>query len=264
MWLENFLESTNVLIKKPHAYGTFHLVFLAVGLTVVILAAYLLRNADDRMNRIVLCSVGGVLLVSEVYKQLLYYFVICDNSYPWHIFPFQLCSIPMYLCIIAPFIKNEKISGAMYDFMLGFNLMSGFLALLEPSGLLNERLPLLIHSFCWHTLLVFVGLYLGLSRRAGLKLKNFVRAAAIFLICCGIAFAINFGLYDVSGGEANMLYIGPANSPIIVFSDISRKYGWYINAPVYIASVTLGAFIFYLPFIVWNRRTAVKKAAAAV
>ena len=90
MWLENFLESTNVLIKKPHAYGTFHLVFLAVGLTVVILAAYLLRNADDRMNRIVLCSVGGVLLVSEVYKQLLYYFVICDNSYPWHIFPFQL------------------------------------------------------------------------------------------------------------------------------------------------------------------------------
>ena len=108
-FLEKLIEATAWGMEKPPAYGGFHLTFTFVGLAVCILLAYLLRNTGERGNRIVLWSVGGFLALTEIYKQLFYYFYIGDHSYQWWIFPFQLCSVPMYLCLIAPFLKKGKV-----------------------------------------------------------------------------------------------------------------------------------------------------------
>ena len=264
VFMREFFESTAWPMQKPEPYGAFHLVFTFVGLAVAVLLAYLLRKTNEKQNRAVLLVTGVFLFACEVYKQLFYYYVIGNGAYQWWIFPFQLCSVPMYFCVIAGLLKDGKLRSGIYNFMLAFNLMGGFMALTEPSGLVHEYWMLTLHAFIWHIALVFIGLYLGFSHRAGIKLSDYKGTVIVFAAMCVIAFIINVSLGEVSNHSANMFFIGPEISPIVVFEDIAAKYGWYVNAPIYMACVCLGAFIFYLPFTLYNRAIEKKKQSAVV
>ncbi len=258
--MAELLNRTAWPMAKPEAYGAFHLLFFFIGLAVSVLAAWLLRRSGKKANRIVLMSVGVFLVLTEIYKHLFYTFVIGGGSYQWWIFPFQLCSIPMYFCLIAPWLGDGILRRGMYNFMLAFNLMSGAVAFTEPSGLCHEYWTLTLHAFIWHMLLVFIGLYIGFSGRAGLRIGDYRYAAGTFCVLCVIAFAFNLifwrmpGSIDDPTGHMNMFYIGPANSPIIVFKDICERFGWYVNTPIYIFCLCAAAFVFYLPFALWRRK----------
>ncbi len=250
-------------MEKPRAYGAFHLGFFFGGLAVCALLCYLLRRTNEKQNKAVLLTVGLFLFVSELYKQLFYTYVIGNGSYQWWIFPFQLCSVPMYLCLIAAFLPDGRLRRAFYNFMLAFNLMGGFIAFLEPSGLVHEYWTLTLHAFFWHMSLVFVGLYLGVSGRAGLRFRDYGTAALTFVGLCVVAFIINLALARVSNGSVNMFYVGPAISPIIVFKDIAARWGWYVNTPLYMLCLCTAAFAFYAPFVLIHRRRQRRAALTA-
>lgn len=158
----------------------------------------------------------------------------------------------MYLCLMLPFLKNPQIKNAICNFMLAFNLFGGFIVFFEPSGLCHPYWTLTLHAFIWHLLLVFIGLYIGFSRQGGNKRSDYKGAVCVFLILCALAFTINLLLYKISDHSVNMFYIGPADSPLIVFKDICKNYGWYVNTPIYIFSLCLGAYLFFLPFAKYN------------
>lgn len=252
--MREFFEWTAWEMTPPKAYGTFHLAFFIGGVALSLLLAWLLRKSSEKTNRILLMSVGGFLILTEIYRQLFYYFVVGEGTWQWWIFPFQLCDIPMYMCIIAPLLPKGKVQKAMYDFMLAFNLMGGFISFFEPSGLVHEYWTLTLHAFIWHMMLVFIGLYLGFSRRAGLRLSDYKGTVLVFVGLSVVAFLINLALWNVSEGTVNMFYVGPRTSPIIVFEDIATRFGWYVNTPIYMACLCLGAFVFFLPFCLYNQK----------
>lgn len=263
-WLISFIRWTAWPMEKPASYGAFHLLFFFIGLLVCVGLALLLRKSNERQNRIVLLVCASFLLLTELYKQLFYVYVMADTpSYVWWIFPFQLCSVPMYLCFVAPFLKKGRLQNAMYNFLVAFNLMSGFVAFVEPSGLVHEYWTLTLHAFVWHMMLVFIGLYLGFSGRAARKWSDYLWALLVFFGLSAVAFGINVALERVSGGSVNMFYVGPAVSPIIVFKDIAAKYGWYVNTPLYLLCLS-AAFLFWLPFRLVQRRKARLAQAASV
>ena len=253
-FLKHFIEATAWTMEKPKAYGAFHLIFTFVGLAVCILLAYVLRKTGKRGNRIVLTSVGVFLLLTEIYKQLFYYYHIGEGSYQWWIFPFQLCSVPMYLCLIAPWLKEGKVQAAMYHFMTTFNLLGGIMAFAEPSGIIHGYWTLTLHAFVWHMMLIFVGLYLIASGRGAKTVKDYLSSVVLFLVLAVIAFVINLLFWDVSGGTIKMFYVGPAISPLAVFKDIATNCGWYVNTPIYLVAVSLGAYLIFLPVYLWERR----------
>ena len=263
-FLKHFIEATAWTMEKPKAYGAFHLIFTFVGLAVCILLAYVLRKTGKRGNRIVLTSVGVFLLLTEIYKQLFYYYHIGEGSYQWWIFPFQLCSVPMYLCLIAPWLKEGKVQAAMYHFMTTFNLLGGIMAFAEPSGIIHGYWTLTLHAFVWHMMLIFVGLYLIASGRGAKTVKDYLSSVALFLVLAVIAFAINLLFWDVSGGTIKMFYVGPAISPLAVFKDIATNCGWYVNTPIYLVAVSLGAFLLFLPAYLYERRKQKKAALTTV
>jgi hypothetical protein len=193
--------------------------------------------------------------VCEVYKQLFYFYAIHDHEYPWWIFPFQLCSIPMYLCLIAPRLKPGKVQKSMYNFMMTFNLLGGFMAFIEPSGIVHEYWTLTLHAFTWHMLLIFVGLFIGFADLGGKTMADYRSAMVTFGVLCLMAFGFNVSLWGVTGGEMNNFYIGPANSPLAVFKDISINCGWYVSTLLYIPALCLGAFLLFLPFYLWNKKS---------
>ncbi len=247
-------------MTKPEAYGPFHLSFFFIGLAVSIISAWCLRKCGKKGNRVILTSIGLILFVTEVYKQLFYTFIIGGGKYQWWIFPFQLCSIPMYFCLIVPYLRDGPVSRGMYSFMLAFNLMSGAVSFTEPSGLVHEYWTLTLHAFIWHMLLIFVGLYIGFSGKAGQKISDFKYAVSTFFVLCIAAFLFNIAFWhmpaatDNPTGHMNMFYIGPDNSPIIVFKDICLRFGWYVNTPLYILCLCFAAFVFYLPFALYRHR----------
>ncbi|MBQ4108145.1 MAG: YwaF family protein [Clostridia bacterium] len=243
-------------MEKPKAYGAFHLTFMIVGLFLCVLFAFLLRRASDRTNKIILFSCGAFLAVCEVYKQLFYTFYIGEGSYQWWIFPFQLCSVPMYLCLIVPFIKSKRVSEWIYTFLATYNLLGGFIALFEPSGLSHEYVTLTLHAFIWHILLVFIGFYIIASGRAGKKISDFVMAFAILLFLSSVAEWINTDLrmYDIK-----MFYISPYHStPLAVFKSIEAKTNWLVNMVLYIFAMTAGAFVFFLVGLLVNKIKTIK------
>lgn len=257
--LNRFMALTAWGMTPPKAYGPFHLTFTIVGFALCVLAAWKLRKLGDRGNRILLLGCGVFLAFAELYKQLFYYYYIGQGSYQWWIFPFQMCSVPMYLCLIGPLLRGGRIQKGMYNFMMIYNLLGGAIAFLEPSGLVHPYWTLTLHAFTWHMLLVFIGLYLAFSGRGGKEMADFRSASVTFVALCAVAFCVNLALRQISGGEVNMFFVGPSNSSLIVFKQISETFGWFVSTLLYIPSVCLGAFLVFLPFHLRGK----KKAAVA-
>lgn len=257
-WLESIMAATAWEMTKPAAYGPFHLTFTVVGVFLCILIARKLRHVSERGNQIVLFSVGMFLAVTEIYKQLFYTFYLEDHTYNFGIFPFQLCSVPMYLCLIAPFLKPGKIRDGMYHFMTTYNLLGGIMAFIEPSGIVHGYWTLTLHAFLWHMMLVFIGIYLIASGRFAKTRRDYYSATVTFLVLAVIAFSINLIFWEASNGRINMFFVGPRNSSLMVFKEISKRFGWYISTLLYIPTVCLGAFIVYLPAHIYAKRKASK------
>ncbi len=130
---------------------------LCVSLLANLFSAHIYFMSSPICCRRILLGVGLFLMFCEGYKLLFYYYVIGHGSFQWWVFPFQLCSIPMYLCVAANLTHSEAVRRTIYTFLCTYNLLGGFLALLEPSGLCHGYWTLTIHAFVWHTLLVFSG-----------------------------------------------------------------------------------------------------------
>ena len=259
--LYTFLKSTSIEMTPPKSYGPFHLTFTLVGFAVVFLLAWKLRHIGQKRGRILLFCMGIFLLLCEVYKQLFYYYCRGEVGYKWWIFPFQLCSVPMYLCLIAPLIKQGRVAKGMYNFMMTYNLLGGFITFFEPSGINLGYLFLTLHAYVWHMSLVFIGLFINFSGFGGRSLKDYRSATITFVALCVIAFCINVLLMDASGGTINMFFVGPKNSSLIVFKDISQRFGWYVSTLLYIPVFCLGAFCVFLPSYLVGKRQSAKALA---
>lgn len=241
--LDAFFESIAWPMEQIPAYGAFHILYTLIGFAVCGMAAWKLRRVSDKAAGWILFSIGLFLAVTEIFKQLFYFFVMEDNAYSWGDFPFQLCSVPMYLCLIVPWLKPGRLQRGMYSFMVLYNLLGGAISFAEPSGLLLDHWFLTVHSLMWHMLLVFIGLFICFSKRGGNLRSDYWDATWTFIALCGVAFVLNCFVQFGLGEHMNMFFVGPGNSPIIVFKQFSEWFGWYVNTPIYIFAVCLGAYL---------------------
>jgi len=247
--MAKFFEWTAWQMETPKAYGTFHLLFTLIGIPLVIFVAWLLRKMNDRHNRIFLFCIGIFLIIFELYKQLFYYFVIHGGEqYPLWIIPFQLCSIPMYLCIICACCKNTKFNGWLYDFMFAFNLFGGLITFIEPSGINHPYVMLTLHAYIWHMMLIFLGFYLFFSKRACTSWKGYFKGLAVLGVSVVIAQIINI----CTQGGSNMFFISPyAVSSLVFFKDFYLQHGWVANMFLYLLALVLaGAIVYYIAYLI--------------
>jgi hypothetical protein len=106
--------------------------------------------------------------------------------------------------------------------------------------------------------LIFIGIYLIISGRCAKTKKDFLQAAATFVVLCAVAFCINLIFWDAANGDINMFFVGPRNSSLAVFKDIAKNFGWYVSTALYIPAVTLGAFLLFLPVHIYTKKKAKK------
>lgn len=243
-----FLEKTAWTMTTPVPYSLFHIAFVAVGLIVaVFLSYYTAQKLKKRRIFFLLFFCGFFLAATESWKQLFLYYVVNDQVYNWWYFPFQLCSLPMYFCLLLPFVRSKSKQTVFCTFMQDFNLLGGIMALAEPSGLFHPYWLLTLHGLIWHLVLIYIGLVIAFSHLSDTTLMGFVRTLPLFLICCLIASVINRTAKPL--GQADMFYISPYYpSAQIVFHDIAIKFGVLAGNLVYLFAVCLGGLLFHIIF----------------
>lgn len=240
--MEAFFYWTAWQMDKPAAYGLFHVLMTLGLLAITVVAAWLLRNTNEKQNRIVLGAVGGFLLLTEVYKIAFHMTVNPYDWYFWGVFPFQLCSVPMYLSLICAFSRSKKLNSWLYECMFAVNMFGGIMAFLEPSGIQHEYVTLTLHAYVWHMALIFLGLYLYMSKRACMDRGSYKKAAAVYLGTCVLAQTFNL----IFGDRINCFYISlVVRSPLAVFKDIYTACGGFVNMVLMIIAMLLASAIVY-------------------
>lgn len=312
MTIETLLRLTDWTMTEPVDGSAFHLIVAVVGISTAIITAVAFagkqRLAASKDKGYIDLIIGLVLLLSEIYKQLFRYFIVDGRHYRVEFVPFQLCSLPMYLCLINAWLmyrydklesgrdkyqkenlqkceqilkhsnthkntyfieksnryENKYVAGkkseqhtkaitgkiicAINTFIIDFNLMGALMVFVEPSGIFSKYVVLTWHGILWHLLIIFLGVYKGLTcRNTHLSMRSFARTLPIFFAGCGIATILNIVLQPY--GFISMFYISPYEPSIqIVFSDIAAKFGIAIGNIAYILAMLLGGFVFHSIF----------------
>ena len=243
--MEQLLRLTALPMETPPVYGRFHLLFVVFGCAVAIAAAWLLRGCrSEKAAGRVFGIIGIILLLGEIYKQLFHFVIIGKGSYDWWIFPFQLCSLPMYLCLLMPLIHSSNRRQVLATFLLDFGLLGALGTFIDPSGLMHPDLILTLHGFVWHVILVFLGFYILMSGQADLSLRGFGRTLPLFAFCCILAEIFNYLFHTL--GEIDLFYISQYTvSTQLFFAEIDHMLGRPAGIVFYIFTMIAGAYFIH-------------------
>ena len=157
-----------------------------------------------------------ILLGCEIFKQL-FWFEFYDY-YRFEIFPFQFCSVPIYVAIFASVIPWEKVREVCCRFLAFYGIIGGLAVMLVPNAVLYTYfVPMSLHAMLWHTVLVVMGVYLIISRGYGKKLREMYTPAIIFVCFVALAIIGNVLVYKLHlgtpacqpGDRLSMFYISP-------------------------------------------------------
>ncbi len=236
-------------MTPPAPWSPFHIILSLLGLAWSMCLTRLLcrkyssgdfQGSGTGADRaaFILWTCGLILAASELYKQLFLYQVVNNGRYDWWYFPFQLCSTPMYLCLVYPLLPQGRPRKAAAVYLQSFGFLGGVMALLEPSGLMHPYWTLTLHGLLWHVMLIFIGLFVTASGLADRNLRSFLWTLPLFWVFCLTATAVNI----LTGGLADMFYISPYY-PVTqaVFHEISLAAGILPGIAVYLISICVGA-----------------------
>ena len=247
------------------------IIFLLFLIFIYPLMFYLGRKArtNDKIRDYFTMTMGLILISTEIYKQILFaYHYNFEGDYHWSLFPFQLCSIPMYTSAIMPLARNEKLRKSLFSFMALYGMLGGLsVTLYQTSVLTREDYSLDYQSIIWHFALIALGIYSAtylnigsLSFKKSLKLYQYGTFAFLgFLILAEIInllIVLNHGYNEFTAG-GNMFYISMFmfNLDIPVLSTITSTCGWYVGFIGYTFVLMLGAFVIFSAYYGLNKLT---------
>ena len=247
MWEPSFLPKNGGAM-----YGWFYWMWMAImAVELFLLLRFVAPKKNKKLNDRVIFTYGLIMVIAEIYKEV--FFTILNGHYDWTYFPWQFCSVPMFVAFIAPLVRNEKIRQAMYCFLSLFGLIAGISTLALPEGFYWNYVTMTCHSFFWHTSITIMGIYLIVTQGYAKDFKNlkkeWLSAAAVFTVAVLFALlsdCIGYPLYFVNHPEQyfNMFYISPFyTTSLPVFRDIYPHVWYPVFLLLYLIAFTLGAFL---------------------
>jgi hypothetical protein len=103
---EQILAMLDGTMKTPDSFGWYHLLCIAIVVGLCALIIYKRHVFTPNRIRLNVGFTALVLILFEVYKQLNFSYNAESDTwgYQWYAFPFQFCSTPMYVMLVAFFL----------------------------------------------------------------------------------------------------------------------------------------------------------------
>jgi len=245
-----FLDSEMV---KPTPYGWFHLMCFAIVIALCVLAIVFRKKFSAKSVNIVLLVTGVAMILFEIYKQVIMNF---DNGafepYAWYIFPFQFCSTPMYLMVIAGLVgliskKSGKVYSAIVAYLGTFALFAGLAVMFLPTTVFIPTIGINIQTMFVHGGMVVIGVLLLVTQTTKVEWKTILKALIVFGIMVAVALIMNViwrfaGPYEEH--TFNMFFISPwYNCELPLLQLVQDSTPYIIFLLVYIIGFTACATI---------------------
>ncbi len=237
--LISILNATAWTMEVPELFSVPQIIMSLAAAALGIFLYLLLKEKPAEKQLRFLKGAGWVFLCMEIYKQLFLYFIMNNEVYNWFYFPFQLCSIPMYLCLL---VRYEKLRKGIFAFLSSYGLIAALCALVFPEDMLKPYVSVTCVSFAWHGLMIAAGL---VSMRLCFKKgASFLQALGMFAVCAAIATAVNILSYPLhSPAPADMFYISPYTyNTQPFFGNIAKTYGKVPESILYLFVLSLSAW----------------------
>lgn len=258
--LLSLLRMSDHVWEPPAAFGLFHLSFLGVCMLLAILFAWLGMRMKLYQCDMAVFIAGCLLFVMEIYKQYYSFFVMNDRVYDFGFFPFQLCSLPLYLFLLVPFLPEGALKEAFYRFLAFFATMGGCLVMAYPA--FYDRLSLCIHTMVWHTVMISFGVMILFARGYGKSWRRELPSAVIVFVASVIlATLLNLLLRPLayaSPNPLNLLYMSPYEKTyFVLIRDVQRVMGWLPAMLCYVfLYIFVGAtLVFLVAYVVQRLRS---------
>lgn len=248
-YIYRFLMLLDSRMETPTMFGWFHILFLILGTLVIIYLCRKYKEADNKKVKKILLICSTIMILFEIYKQINFSFNYEGNSfywkYQWYAFPFQFCSTPMYVALLAALTKNKKIENTAYAFLATYGLVGGLSVMLYPSTVFVSVIGISIQTMVHHGLMVVMGLFLLITNRVPYKFSTIINGMKMFLTLIVIALTIDVITYYINiDSGLEMFFISPFHtSELPVFNMIYENVPYIIFLLSYIFIFTLGSSI---------------------
>jgi hypothetical protein len=163
---------------------------------------------------------GCVMTVLEFYKQLVITYNPSDDTwaYEWYAFPFQFCSTPTYITLLAFLfykLKHKKIYDAMLGFLATYSFVAGFLVIfVGTQNVLCPYIGINIQTMVHHGLMLVLGVIILSTRAVSFDKETFVLSTLVFLPLLTVALILNALM-----PQLDLFYVSKAST--VAFKPIS-------------------------------------------
>lgn len=245
-----FLDSS---METPLSFGLFHLVWLALTfLALIPLLRFPKQQSDTHIRRVVLFTALTVIVL-EIYKQINYSFSYENGivfDYQWYAFPFQFCSTPMYIGLLAGLTKKGKVHESLCAYLATYAMFAGLAVMIYPNDVFVETIGINIQTMICHGSMITIAIYLFATGHVKLQHKTILKAMPVFAVTVGMAAIMNEIAYQVGLLETetfNMFYISPYCDPhLIIYADVQKVVPFPWSLVIYIVGFTAAAYLILL------------------
>ena len=246
--LEKIISLLDGKMATPKTLGVFHIVSVAVLIALCVLAVRYRKIFTEKRTPFVILGVGITMTLFEIYKQLVmsYDFTSDVWSYRWFIFPFQFCSTPIYITLLAfafSRLKNKLLYESLTSFLATYCMIAGIVVFSVPSSVFNELVGVNIQTVVHHGLMIILAVCLLASGTVKPDVTSLKKAFVVFLPLLVAALIMNT-IYG-NGAEFDMFYLAPDST--FVLKRLRELLWGFPPYPVYligyVALFTLGSFL---------------------
>ena len=248
--MEEFLHFLQGEMEEPGIGSWFQIVFVILILALAIIIPLFFRNCKEKTYKRILLITWIVLIVFEIFKQLIKAFHYGEPSY-WEYsirdFPFSICSMIYYFVPIILFVdkeKHPKIVDAAIGYLSFITLTMGIVVCAYPKMVTSNLIFINIQTFVHHGALIVLGVLIYVWNRKNITIKTFYRTLIAFAITAVMAILINLAFYP---NFINMFFINPTRITNLPIGNIvQEKAGYPVYLIAFLATISLVTFLTYL------------------
>ena len=238
--------------QTPASFGVYHIICLALTVGLTAFAAIRGRHHSAEKVAKVVFYTAVVVAILEIYKQINYTFGDGSGapSYAWYAFPWQFCSTPLYIGLLAGIIRKGKVHDALCAYLATYAVFAGLAVMIYPNDVFIETVGINFQTMVCHGSMVVIGGYLLGSGHVKLEMKTVLKAMPVFAICVALAAVMNemahaAGLLE--NHNFNMFYISPyLECTLPVYSLVHNAVPFPVNFIIYVLGFTAAACVILL------------------
>ena len=238
----------------PTPWGRYHILWIVGVVAFSVVLCALIGKSEDRGFRVSILVLWGIMLVFETYKQVFFSISVSEGAlvfdYDWCVFPFQLCSTPLYVLPFLGILRDGPARDFAASYTMSFALLGGLAVYAFPGSVFGKCIIGNVHTMLHHGIQIVTGIVTAARYGRRIGHSFFMKGVAVFTAMFTVAMLLNTvgREYLVSIGEIsadtpfNMFMINPAfriETPVLQ-DLVGRISPWAIVA-IYFFGVPIAA-----------------------